>query len=386
MNAPLPRPALPEQQPGGTVAAGAPRLDQLTALRFLAAMGVLSSHLWPLAEEANPIQPLAQTLFTQGFVGVSFFFMLSGFILAHTYQRRLTSGAISRRKYLALRIARIAPVHWVLALPSGLAVLLSVGWGALPRVLTNWALLQSWVPDSKWYFSLVGPSWSLSDEAFFYTCFAGLAFLSGRRLLLLAGVMLLADMAMVVWLQGHGRAELMNGEQQTLTHWLVYILPVTRLVEFVCGMLLYRLPRLGCGRGMATAVEAGSVVVLLAAMVGMPALGIPEIWQKQLGLMPVMALLLWVFASGRGAISAWLAGSRWLVLLGDASFALYLLHQPMINQVIALRDAASAPMALLPAMAGVTVLAVALSVVFYKLVEIPLQRATRRWVDKVLPR
>jgi len=149
----------------------AARLDQLTSLRFFAALAVVASHLWPLAEEPNALQPLARTLFHEGYAGVSFFFMLSGYILAHTYQAKLASGAISRRKYLALRLARIVPLHWLVGVPLGLWALAQGGLAMLPKVALNLALLQAWVPNPDWYFTVNEPSWSLSDEAFFYTCF-----------------------------------------------------------------------------------------------------------------------------------------------------------------------------------------------------------------------
>ena len=243
------------------------RIEQLTSLRFFAALAVLASHLWPLAEEPNPLQPIARTLFHEGYAGVSFFFMLSGFILSHTYQAKLTSGAISRGKYLTLRVARIAPLHWLCGVPLAIWALATVGGpesglGSLPSSLTNLALLQSWVPQVKWYFSLNEPSWSLSDELFFYTMFVWLAFLPLRRL---------------------------------------------------------------------------------------------------------------------GAFAA-------LLLLGDASFALYLIHLPIIHAALALRDHYPDSLPLLPLCGGTALIAIGLSVVVYRKVELPLLARSRRMIGRAFPR
>ena len=362
------------------------RIEQLTSLRFFAALAVLASHLWPLAEEPNPLQPIARTLFHEGYAGVSFFFMLSGFILSHTYQAKLTSGAISRGKYLALRVARIAPLHWLLALPFGVAALVAGGVTTLPATLVNLALLHSWVPDSHWYFNLVGPSWSLSDEAFFYGCFAGLAFLSPRKLAWLAGLMLLADAVMVAGLIASGHGAISQGEGLTLTHWLTYILPVTRLLDFVLGMLLYRLPRPVMGRAAGTAIEIGTVGLVLGAMVGFFLLQVPEAVRLQLAYLPFMALMIWAFACGNGVLARGMGNSRFLVLLGDASFALYLIHLPLIRWLLPANDAADNPLPVLVVCGLVTLAAVGLSIAVFRLVETPLLRWSRRVIDRAFAR
>ena len=366
------------------------RIEQLTSLRFFAALAVLASHLWPLAEEANPLQPIAKTLFHEGFAGVSFFFMLSGFILSHTYGAKLASGTISRGKYLALRVARIAPLHWLCGVPFAVWALVSIGPASLPVSLVNLALLQSWVPVEHWYFSLNEPSWSLSDELFFYTMFAGLAFLSLRRLAGFGAALLLANTAMVVWLVSHGQGAVSQAlpdgdEAMTRSHWLTYIAPLPRLLDFVVGMLVYRLPSHRFTRSGATALEAGAIILLLSAMVAYPLLGLPDVWRMQLAYLPLMALVIWSFAAGGGALAGFLARSTTLVLLGDASFALYLVHLPVIHAALALRDSLENGLPLLPLAAAITLGAVGLSVLVYRLVEVPVLARSRRLINRAFP-
>lgn len=359
------------------------RLDQLTSLRFFAALAVLSSHLWPLAELDNPLQPLAQTLFHEGYAGVSFFFMLSGFILAHTYQRKLASGAISRGKYLALRVARVGPLHWLVALPFVVIAFHDAGLGALPKVATNLLLLQAWVPDSTWYFSLVGPSWSLSDEIFFYTCFAFLAFLRPRTLLLIGVGLLVADVALVAALVTTGHGQTLGEDTPTASHWVTYILPATRLLDFIAGMLIYTVTFPKLPRWLATLGEVGALVLLVAAMLVFPAVGVPQAVLMQLAYLPFIALVILTFARGGGALADWLGRRGLLVLLGDASFALYLIHLPIIQRTFDLWDdmpEASRPPLLLTA-AAVTLVCVLLSVAIYKWVETPMLRRSRRLID-----
>ncbi|MBU6267143.1 MAG: acyltransferase [Sphingomonadales bacterium] len=352
------------------------RLEQLTALRFFAALAVLASHLWILAETANPLQGLAKGLFAEGFAGVSFFFMLSGYILSHSYGGRLRDGTISREEYWVLRVARIGPLHWLIGLPFAV----TAGWAALPVSVVNMAMLQSCVPAEHWYFSLNEPSWSLSDELFFYTCFGWLAFWPLRRVGLLAGA-LLALATGVAWLRtAQGQGAIHAGDAMTLTHWLTYINPLTRLLDFTAGMLVYRLPRPTLPRGQGTLLEAAALAALLGALALFPALGMAEAWRMQLAYLAPIALLIWSFGLGRGALSRALANAGWLVLLGDASFALYLLHLPVIHGFLALDEAREVAWPVLPLAGAMTVCAVVLSVAVFRWVETPLLKRSRKLI------
>lgn len=71
--------------------------------------------------------------YKEGFVGVSFFFILSGFIIAYNYQQKLVERKVSKRQFWVARIARIYPLH--IATLLGVAVignlLNSMGWGRI---------------------------------------------------------------------------------------------------------------------------------------------------------------------------------------------------------------------------------------------------------------
>src|SRR5262249_30868226 len=82
----------------------------LTGLRFIAAFYVFLFHIhirWPLAAS-----PFVANLFDVGAIGMSIFFVLSGYVLAHRYR----DGVTSYRDYLVNRFARIYPIYAVAAL------------------------------------------------------------------------------------------------------------------------------------------------------------------------------------------------------------------------------------------------------------------------------
>ena len=96
----------------GDRAAGVSRLEPsrhiapLTSLRFFAAMMVVAHHYWG---------------FAAGMSGVTFFFVLSGYVLAINYADCVSTPA-ERRLFWWKRFARIYPTHaltFLLALPVG---------------------------------------------------------------------------------------------------------------------------------------------------------------------------------------------------------------------------------------------------------------------------
>jgi len=302
-------------------------LGQLTGLRFVAAFAVLLSHLEFLAAEPGSRAAwLYETVLRQGYCGVSFFYVLSGFILSQAYGDRLADGALRLRTYFLLRICRIAPLHWIMALLF--AGWLAVSAGGMPgggTIALNLALLHAWVPDPDVHYSLNGPSWSLSDEMFFYAAFPWLCRVRGRRLAwgLACGVLLIAALA-AVSLAG-------PGGYSPQAEWLFYVAPPVRLVDFVAGMLLHRIWRAGSARRLGgTGAELGAALAIPAAMLGFSLLAVPMEVRWQLAWLPLMALAVLVFAQGTGALSHLLRG-RWPMLLGEASFALYLTHRPLVT-------------------------------------------------------
>src|SRR5262249_48688850 len=147
--------------------------------------------------------------FARGYLGVDFFFVLSGFIITHVYLANLAHPtAAATRVFLWHRFVRIYPVH--VAVLAGLMVLLAIGrvagiplnnpedWSSAD-LLWNLTLLHAWgfVDHPSWNV----PSWSISAEWFAYLLFPLLApalmWLSDRSTALLAAVAALAATAVL---------------------------------------------------------------------------------------------------------------------------------------------------------------------------------------------
>jgi peptidoglycan/LPS O-acetylase OafA/YrhL len=87
------------------------KLDALTSIRFFLSAMVVVFH-FTAGRFSSEIGPLPNFVYSMGPLAVSWFFMLSGFIIAHNYPTLSTNQ--ERRKFLALRIARLWPVHAVI--------------------------------------------------------------------------------------------------------------------------------------------------------------------------------------------------------------------------------------------------------------------------------
>ena len=78
-------------------------INTLTSLRFIFALMVFGAHCYTIDKFFDT------HFFKEGFVGVSFFFVLSGFIIAYNYQKKFSENKIAKRAFWVARIARIYP-------------------------------------------------------------------------------------------------------------------------------------------------------------------------------------------------------------------------------------------------------------------------------------
>ncbi len=156
-------------------------IRQLTGIRAVAAVWVLFYHLQgPLDTLGVMSIPVLSDVIRVGRLGVDLFFALSGFILTHTYLRKLGPKAHARPtlEFWWLRLARIYPVHFVMLNVAGLAVVaqaLITGenkdrpWLNPIDYIRNLLLIQEWGPNPERGWNVV--AWSLSMEWLAYLLF-----------------------------------------------------------------------------------------------------------------------------------------------------------------------------------------------------------------------
>ncbi|MCP9206649.1 acyltransferase family protein [Streptomyces sp. NEAU-Y11] len=307
----------------------AARLPSLTGLRFVAAFAVFASHayfaLWFDGTWENNT-PATVALITAR-SGVGFFFLLSGFVLAWSARPGDTAPAFWRR-----RAAKIYPTHLVTWFGALVLINWTGGQVAARQALPNLALIQAWWPVFDVYDSVNGVSWSLSCEAFFYLCFPLLIHLvrriPARQLWLWA-----AGTAATVILLPLAATAAFASEPRFFAfpvslhqYWFVYTFPLTRLLEFVLGMLLAR----AVLEGVRVGVRFRHALPALA--LGYPlAVQVPFLYAISAVLVVPMALLVLAGAGAdiRGSRS-WVR-TRPMVWLGDVSFAFYMVHMLVLQ-------------------------------------------------------
>ncbi|WP_204032029.1 acyltransferase family protein [Micromonospora qiuiae] len=336
------------------------RLESLTGLRAIAAAAVFGFHALAVGLVDTPV---AQWLFRQGATGVSFFFLLSGFVLAWS-----TRPGDTMRRFWQRRLAKVWPNHaaaWAVALAGLVAAGTTVGVGT---ALATLLLLQAWVPDEGVYFGVNTVAWSLSCEAFFYALFPALWALA-RRLPERALWPTLAGVLALVWIVPAAALTI----PADLRYWAIWVLPAARLPEFVAGILLARL--VAAGRWPRWA-SVGRVAVLVVAAY-LASWWLPELWRLVAGTVVPLALLVAAVAArdvqGR---RSWLR-SRPAVVAGEWSYAFYLLHLLVLSVLV---KAVGDNRPLLVELAVVLValaVAVAASGAMYRLVEVPGMRLLR---------
>ncbi len=354
-------------------------LPQLTSLRFFAALGVLCSHLIFLREIDNPIKSIAVIFFGEGHSGVTFFFVLSGFIMTHAYQHSLIQKTLSTKRYLLLRLSRIWPLHLITALPFVFYFFYKYGSDISSVVVVNILLLQSWVPIVKYYISLNAVSWSLSVELFFYVAFLFLVRLSVKSLkkLSLLWFAVIASTATLIIFYGESHWSTGNGEIK-VNHWIFYINPVFRLLDFMVGMLVYRIAFIKNSPCENTSFnEMLSVSFLILGAYAYSTLVFPEILRAQLLYLPIMAFIVYAFSKGTGILSRLLKG-KLLILLGEASFSLYLIHNPIISlaNAIFLKTPLQIPVFIYSIV--LTIICIIASVMTYLFIEKPIHNYLKR--------
>jgi len=294
-------------------------------MRYFAALAVVVTHVNPHYIESHVLRAGA----FYGFVGVSFFYVLSGFVLTWSCSQQAPT------KFWWNRFSRVWP------LMATMMVLAYVFFWSLEKhpagpfgYSLQALLLQSWDPDPSVYAGGDGPVWSLSCEMFFYVMFP-LIVLAVRRLrapglVLIAAAVIAAMIAAPIAVGPH--------VSSATYAWLFFYLPGYRIGEFIIGMLVARAVALGLRFRFPSIGYLFGCAALATWIVGLTrySLGhggaVPRPWVALLA-MPAFVLLLIAGASADLGGRARVLGMWLPVRLGEWSFALYLVH-PLVAAVV----------------------------------------------------
>jgi len=315
------------------------RFNALTSLRFAAAAWVVLYHTAPASLTGDRNASIGGNLVGIGYTGVGIFFVLSGFILALVYGR-ITSWPAAKA-FLIARFARIYPAYLMsllIDLPR-LFLWRIEKYGdvfgvtlALVTLSLQALILPAFHPSVP---ALNGPTWSIAVEVAWYLTYplTAACLLRVQRTstiwFLLAAFWAIAIAVPMGLEQTWGRLD-------TVAEAQVKYGALPRFPEFAVGLLLCKLYHKGPpGRsawGPAFALLVGAVSMGAIVFVALNRQHIPYLVVHNGLLIPAYAGLIWALANCDGAVSAILAHPA-LVLLGEASYSIYLLHMPLFYWV-----------------------------------------------------
>ena len=305
------------------------QLDQITFTRFIAALTVVFFHF---GNQVFPLNiPLLDNVMKAGPIAVNYFYLLSGFIMAIAYYKPANTKSFNTKSYWLARFARIYPVYLVAFLLIAVTKLKTPD--ITTSLLLNASLLQSWIPD--YALSLNSPGWSLSVEAFFYLCFPVLLALIYR-----SGVKKLAKIAVALWLCTQViHTVLLNSDSyqaHNTVHNFIYYNPLMHINAFILGVITGVLFK-NHHKTLDTWAKYSNSGIIITTV----ALVLIIAFQKQIstalgfeialtnGQLAPLFLLFIIFLSLNKGIISKIFSNKWLVLLGEASFSLYILQRPI---------------------------------------------------------
>jgi len=261
-----------------------------------------------------------------GHVGVSFFFILSGFVLAASNLEKLERFSLSGSLvFYWKRVARIVPLWAVASAPFIILALKNSD----PNLIPFLSFSQAWSPDVHVSFALLAVAWTLSVEMFFYFMFPFIAALlrpfRGRSLgpiLIVVGLSIPAAGALYYWL--HPELANLGAADANSPHRWLYRFPVTRLGEFIAGIGVFvSIQRYGITMGRLASVSALAIAVgVLFAFMGLMEQG-KAFWVMPYAVIFSVIVLILAQLEMLELRISW----KLPILLGEASFAFYLIHQ-----------------------------------------------------------
>jgi peptidoglycan/LPS O-acetylase OafA/YrhL len=330
-------------------------IDSLTGLRFIAAFSVLVAHAANWLVSFQPSVTFVDYFGYGSAIGMPLFFVLSGFVIHYNYARQFRIGFVTPTvNFFIARFARLYPLYFLCLVLYVAHKNISYAWLAgadlshLPRYLLLW---QAWTIEYRgdtWFgHLLLPPAWSISVEVFFYAIYPCLALpLLNIRSMKSVGaiyavvacgfcaaiiVCYLNFDALRAW--GDETFAINADAKNALLGWLLNTGPVGRFWEFLMGALAAQAYILLQGRSPSTKeARIGSAVlimlILLTAVIYVVARTdsfVAFATAYPGGFAPIFGLLVFCCARYANPVTAAL-GSRPLVVLGEASYSIYLLH------------------------------------------------------------
>jgi peptidoglycan/LPS O-acetylase OafA/YrhL len=295
-------------------------LSNLTPLRGIAALWVVVFHFRTLVVQF--IKPERTLILEKGYLMVDLFFIMSGFIIYHVYQKsfqeKITAGHF--RKFIVARFARVYPLHLFTLLFLIIFIAANKWWSIIddPKaILPNLLLLHSFGTSKIFTWNI--PSWSISAEWWAYMAFPPVALFIARRKKLSAIVLglfvALVYLSIMFWIPRKDPFDPTAVVPHNLD--VSYDFGFLRgLAGFVSGVLLYKIYEAGWGSLVFR--RDGTAICIIIVSLLLFHFGVNDGFYIIL-----FILLIYAFALNERKIHA-ICNFRPLQYLGKISYSIYL--------------------------------------------------------------
>lgn len=298
------------------------RIDQLTFTRFIACLCIVIFHfgtgIFPFSHAV--ISPLLKS----SFVGVSYFYILSGFVIVIAYQKR-TPGTLSARTFFKNRLARLYPVYLMALLLTLLYYIVSKRVIKGMDVLLQVTLLQAWIPTHP--MNLNTPAWSVSVEILFYSLFPFLH----NRIYHRFSFRNIAVFILILWIVTQLLMNILlhsvfyKGDP-SFSHDFLFYFPLMHLNEFLIGNLT---GLLFLKNNTHKASEKMDLLIIVLLLILSISLNYAETRIFHDGLLAILfAPLIYIFSRNTGFFTR-VCKQNWALQLGELSYGLYIYQKPM---------------------------------------------------------
>ena len=324
------------------------RIDSLTGLRAVAMLTIFCSHLNYLAR--TPLHGFYSWT-TNGRFGVNFFLVLSGFVLAIGYSKKLDANNISQdihfikkrisRIYIPYLITMIVAIPWYIvnATPGDGALDIKL---LISRLIINIGMVQSVIPFLKYSTSINDISWFISTIFIIYLFAPGIFRLNNRaakHYTLLKQVFLVLAVLFFYccFYMAIRQIEYVRFADRYLN--IIYISPLIRIFPFLLGIVAYNIYwLLGDFRiENGSFVEISGIAVFFLWWITADKTGLPTVVTECTDMLVSMLVVL-IFAFSRRGIVSGLLSKEKMLNVGKISLEFYLVHYLVIHYGIMAAD------------------------------------------------
>lgn len=356
------------------------QLDTLTGIRFYAAMHVVLFHnLYLFGDFAEKIPIPVLNFISKGELAVSFFFILSGFILSYAYQDKINTKK-EKVKFLVARFAKLYPLYFlalILDAPRVISYFFEkydqnqASFKVLLSFFSSLLMIQSWFPPvtATWN----SPAWSLSTEIFFYISFVFIFKYLNKSKYSYVYLFLSIATPVIVY-QFFQFLNLPLESNFMKIFWRSF--PPLRVFEFILGIILFNYFHSGARLGRL--IKNNSNLLFWFSVAASIYISSTQwsIQNKEIATVATTCLFsIMILSSSYGEIR-WskLLNSKLVLTLGMSSYAIYIIHQPFKYYLESLITKS--------AIGGLTycLSLISLSIILNRHFEIPLQKRINNYL------